>query len=138
MSDGIVSIDKLAPQRSHIDLSDPNLPTDFGMDDFVLTKLMDDVVLIEFVDIESGSTGDFILRNGLAIPINQVHNAWRKGKIILKGPNARYCEVGEIVMFPANMGIQISNVDVDGYGVIKKGLFINEQRMFGMCRLKDS
>ena len=33
-----VSIDKLAPQKSHIDLNDPNLPTDFGMDDYILSR----------------------------------------------------------------------------------------------------
>ena len=137
MSDGTVSIDVLAPQRSHINLADPNLPTDFGMEDFVLTKLMDDVILLEFIDLVSGEGGDFIQRNGIVIPIHNVNNAWRKGKVILKGPRVKYTEVGEIVMFPANMGIEIGNVEVKGHGKVRKGLFINEQRMFGMCEPKE-
>jgi len=132
-----VSIDVLKPLTSHIDLSDKNLPTDFGLDDYVLSKLMDDVMLIEFCDLQSGEDGvEYVLRGGIAIPTNQVHNMWRKGKVILKGPNVRYTEVGEIVLFPANMGIQVSNVEVDGFGKIKKGLFLNEQRMFGICKVK--
>ena len=132
-----VSIDVLKPLTSHIDLSDRNLPTDFGLDDYVLSKLMDDVMLIEFCDLQSGEDGvEYVLRGGIAVPVNQVHNMWRKGKVILKGPNVQYTEVGEIVLFPANMGIQVSNVEVDGFGKIKKGLFLNEQRMFGICKVK--
>jgi cellobiose-specific phosphotransferase system component IIB len=132
-----VSIDVLKPLHSHIDLSDKSLPTDFGLETYVLSKLMDDVMLIEFCDLQSGEDGvEYVLRGGIAIPTNQVHNMWRKGKVILKGPNVRYTEVGEIVLFPANMGIQVTNVEVDGYGKVNKGLFLNEQRMFGICKNK--
>lgn len=132
-----VSIDILAPQRSHIDLADRNLPTDFGLDDYILSKLMDDVMLIEFCDLESGEDGtEYVMRGGIAIPTNQVHNMWRKGKVILKGPNVRYTDIGEVVLFPANMGIQVTNIEVEEYGKIKKGLFLNEQRMFGICKVK--
>jgi cellobiose-specific phosphotransferase system component IIB len=137
MSEQPTSIDLLKPLHSHIDLSDRSLPTDFGLEEYVLSKLMDDVMLIEFCDLESGEDGvEYVLRGGIAIPTNQVHNMWRKGKVILKGPNVRYTEVGEIVLFPANMGIQVSNVEVEGFGKIHKGLFLNEQRMFGICKTK--
>lgn len=127
-------IDVLPTQRSHIDLSDKGLPTDFGLDNFQLSKLMDDVMLVEFCDLQSGEDGtEYVMRGGIAIPTNQVQNMWRKGKVILKGPNVRFTEVGEIVLCPANMGIQISNVEVKGYGKVNKGLFLNEQRMFGVC-----
>jgi cellobiose-specific phosphotransferase system component IIB len=131
------SIDLLKPLHSHIDLSDKNLPTDFGLENYKLSKLMDDVMLIEFCDLQSGEDGvEYVMRGGIAIPTNQVHNMWRKGKVILKGPNVRYTEIGEIVLFPANMGIQVTNVEVDGHGKIDKGLFLNEQRMFGICKVK--
>lgn len=131
------SIDLLKPLHSHIDLSDKNLPTDFGLENYKLSKLMDDVMLIEFCDLQSGEDGvEYVMRGGIAIPTNQVHNMWRKGKVILKGPNVRYTEIGEIVLFPANMGIQVTNVEVEGHGKIDKGLFLNEQRMFGICKVK--
>lgn len=131
-----VSIDVLAPQKSHIDLSDKALPSDFGLDDYTLSKLFDDVMLLEYCDLVTGEeTGDYILRGGIAIPVAQVHNAWRKGKVILKGPNVRYTEVGDIVVFPNNMGIPITNLEVTGHGKVKNGLFLNEQRMFGVCEV---
>lgn len=132
-------IDLLAPQKSHIDLSDPALPSDFGLDDYKLSKLFDDVILVEYADLVVGEEGgDYILRGGIAIPINQVHNAWRKGQVILKGPNVRYADVGDIVVFPNNMGIPITNLEVEGHGKLKNGLFLNEQRMFGICKVKDA
>lgn len=131
------SIDLLPTQKSHIDLSDRSLPSDFGLDDYVLSKLYDDVILLEYADLVSGEeTGDYILRGGIAVPVAQVHNAWRKGKVILAGPNVRFTEVGDIVVFPNNMGIPITNLDVDGHGRVKNGLFLNEQRMFGICKVK--
>jgi hypothetical protein len=131
-----VSIDVLAPQKSHIDLSDKALPSDFGLDDYSLSKLFDDVMLLEYCDLVTGEeTGDYILRGGIAIPVAQVHNAWRKGRVILKGPNVRYTEVGDIVVFPNNMGIPITNLEVTGHGKVKNGLFLNEQRMFGVCEV---
>ena len=132
-------IDILAPQKSHIDLSDKALPSDFGLDDYVLSKLFDDVMLLEYCDLVTGEgeVGDYIMRGGIAVPVAQVYNAWRKGKVILKGPNVRYTEVGEIVVFPNNMGIPITNLEVKGYGKVKDGLFLNEQRMFGFCEVNS-
>jgi hypothetical protein len=132
-----VSIDVLAPQKSHIDLSDKALPSDFGLDDYKLSKLMDDIMLIEYVDLIGDGSGE-IMRNGVIVPVNMVMNAWRKGVVIIKGPNVRYTEVGEIVMFPSNMGIPITNVEVTGYGKVKNGLFLNEQRMFGVCEVNET
>ena len=131
-----VSIDKLATQKSHIDLADHQLPTDFGLDDYKLSKLFDDVILLEYCDVVADEEGgDYIMRSGIAIPIAQVHNAWSKGKVILKGPNVKQTEVGDIVVFPNNMGIPISNLEVTDHGKVNNGLFLNEQRMFGICQL---
>lgn len=137
MSEPQVSIDVLAPQASHINLADRNLPTDFGLEDYKLTRLMDDVMLIEYCDLQDSQDGvEYVMRGGIAIPTAQIQNMWRKGKVILKGPRVQFTSVGEIVMFPANMGVGISNVEVTGFGLVKKGLFINEQRMFGVCEDK--
>lgn len=139
MSDQPLSIDILRPQKSHIDLSDKQLPSDFGMDDYKLSKLYDDVILMEFCDVIGDETGsEYILRGSIAIPISQVHNAWRKGKVILTGPNVRQTNVGDIVVFPNNMGILISNLEVTGFGKVKSGVFLNEQRMFGVCEINEN
>ena len=133
-----VSIDILTPQKSHIDLADRALPSDFGLDDYKLSKVFDDVILIEYCDVHGSEDGsEYILRGGIAVPVNQVHNAWRKGKVVLIGPNVRYTALNEIVVFPNNMGIPITNLEVEGYGKLKNGLFINEQRMFGICKVNE-
>jgi len=133
------SIDILAPQKSHINLSDKTLPTDFGMDDYVLSELLDDAILIEYCDLHGGEEGaEYILRGGIAVPINQVHNAWRKGTVILTGPTVRQVKKGQIIVFPNNMGIPISNLEVDDHGKVKNGLLINEQRIFGICKVNPN
>ena len=134
----MADIDILATQKSHIDLSDKALPTDFGLDDYKLSKLFDDVMLIEFCDlVDGGDGGDYIERGGIVIPVSQIENAWRKGKVILKGPNVKFTEVGDIVVFPKNMGIPITNLEVTDHGKVKDGLFLNEQRMFGICEVNE-
>lgn len=132
-----VSVDVLQTQKSHIDLSDQSLPKDFGMDDFVLSKLFDDVILVEYVDLSYGDGGYTLSRGGIQVPVNSVQNAWRKGRVILKGPNVQYTNIDDIVVFPNNMGQGIENLEVEGHGKIKNGLFLNEQRMFGICKPKD-
>ena len=41
---------------------------------------------------------------------------------------------GDIVIFPNDKGVTVSNMDIDGYGVVKKGMFLNEQRLFGIAK----
>lgn len=127
-----LSVDILPTQKSHIDLSDRLLPQDFDLKDFVFKKLLDDVILVEFIDLV-GDEGEYAERNGILISTTEVQNMWRKGKVILKGPNANYVEVGDIVVFPNNMGIPIKNLEVWEHGPLKNGLFLNEQRIFGVC-----
>lgn len=134
-----LSIDILAPQKSHLDLSDRQLPTDFGLDDYKLSFLFDDVMLLEYADLVEGEEGDSLIkRNGILIPTAQITSAWRKGVVVIAGPRVLWAKVGDIVMFPSNLGIPISNVEVDGFGKVKKGLFLNEARMFGICKVKDA
>jgi|TARA_R100000315_G_C5230822_1_gene141856 co-chaperonin GroES (HSP10) len=129
----LASIDNLAPTKSLIDLSDPD-KGDFGIDDFELSFIFDDILLIEYVDeTEEGE----VERNGILVPTNALTKAWRKGKVILSGPDAKYAKEGDIVIFPNNMGVTISGVTVTGKGKIRKGIFLNEERMFGICKEKN-
>jgi len=43
-----------------------------------------------------------------------------------------------MLSFPNNMGIPIANIEVEGHGTIDKGLFLNEQRIFGIAALNES
>ena len=129
----MASIDNLAPTKGLIDLSRPD-KGDFGLEDYELSFIFDDILLIEYVD--ETEEGD-VLRNGIVVPTNAINKAWRRGKVILAGPDAKYAKEGDVVVFPNNMGVTISGVTVTGKGRVKKGIFLNEERMFGICKKKD-
>jgi len=128
-----LDIDLLPTTRSLIDLSSHS-SGDFGLEDYELTFILDDIILVEYVDISSD--GDSITRNGLFVPTNALTKAWRKARVILIGPNVKHVKKGDIVVFPNNLGVTVSNMDIEGYGKIKKGVFLNESRIFGICKSK--
>jgi len=130
-----LDIDTLPTQKSLIDLSE--LPKNsfnsvfFG---YNLKTVLDDVLLVKYVDeTEDGSS---IVRNGIVVPINADTRAWRIGEVILCGPTAKHVKKGDYVCFPNNLGVPVANLDIDDYGTLKKGLFLNEQRIFGICSLR--
>ena len=129
----MASIDNLAPTKSLIDLTSP-LQGDFGIEDYELNFIFDDILLIEYAD--ETDRGE-IERNGILIPANAMNKAWRRGRVILAGPDAKYTKEGDIVIFPNNMGVTISNVTITNKGKIRNGVFLNEERMFGICKKKD-
>lgn len=129
------SIDQLTPTRSLIDLSSHS-SGDFGLEDYELNFIFDDIVLVEYIDLTS--TGDGIMRNGLYIPTNTLTKAWRKAKVILAGPQVKYTKVGDIVIFPNNLGVTVSNIDISSYGKINNAVFLNESRIFGICKPKQN
>jgi len=132
------SIDSLATKRSLIDL-EGHSQGDFGMgDEYILSFIFDDIILVEFIDETSDEAGDAVKRGGIFIPTNALNKAWRKAKVILTGPEVKYAKKGDIVMFPNDKGASVSNIEVEGHGKIKKGMFLNEQRLFGICKEQSS
>ena len=130
----MASIDNLAPTKSLIDLTQKGRG-DFGLEDYDLDFIFDDILLVEYVD--ETDEGDEVIRNGIVVPTNALTKAWRKGRIILAGPETKYAKEGDIVIFPNNRGVSISNITVSGKKKVKKGIFLNEERMFGICKRKD-
>lgn len=132
MSTAEKSIDLLSPKKSLIDLSDPTQGFDSTLMGYSLSTLMEDVILVRYVD--ENEDGTALMRNGIMIPLNADTKAWRIGEVLLKGTKTEYVEVGSHVMFPNNLGIPIQNIDVEGVGKVKKGLFLNEARIFGVVK----
>jgi len=128
-------IDQLAPTRNLIDLTSHS-EGDFGMDDFILSQVYGDIILVEFIDLSED--GDAILRGSIYIPTNAVTKAWRKAKVILVGTSVKDTQPGDIVMFPNDKGITVTGMEIKGHGRVKKGMFLNEQRLFGKCVPKDT
>jgi cellobiose-specific phosphotransferase system component IIB len=128
-------MDNVKHKKGMIDL-DGNSEGSFGLDDFELSFIFDDIVLVEFIDEVEDSKGSAVMRGGLYIPTNVNTKAWRKAKVVLVGPNVQFCKKDDIVVFPNDKGVTVSNLDVSGYGKVKKGMFLNEQRMFGIAKKK--
>jgi cellobiose-specific phosphotransferase system component IIB len=133
------NIDVLAPKKSIIDLGGAHNDSLDGIidQDYELGFIFDDIILVEFIDEVSDGQGEAVLRGGVYIPTNSVQRAWRKAKVILAGPECKYIKGGEIVIFPNNLGVGIANADISGYGKLKKGVFLNESRLFGVAKKKD-
>ena len=127
------NIDQLTPTRSLIDLSSHS-SGDFGLDNYELNFIFDDIVLVEYID--TTSDGEGVLRNGIYVPANALNKAWRKARVILAGPQVKYTKVGDIVIFPNNLGVTVSNIDVTNYGKLNGAVFLNESRIFGICNPK--
>lgn len=128
-----ISIDKIAPKKGLIDL------TGFARNSFdsffvgyKLSQVLDDIILVKYVD--EGNTQNEIVRGGIVVPVNADTKAWRIGEVILAGNNCQMVERGDYICFPNNLGINISNIEIDGYGMLKSGHFINEQRIFGIVK----
>lgn len=128
-----VSIEKLPVKKSLIDL-EQHTSDQFTLLGYKLANVFDDIILTQYVDTDSS---DHVTRGGVIVPLNAETKAWRLGRVLLVGPNCQYTEVGDIVCFPNDKGIPVSNIDVEGVGVVKNGMFLNEQRLFGICKPTD-
>ena len=133
MSRKKADIDQILPKKSLIDLEN-HVQDEFSLQGYKLSTLMDDIVLCQYIDTIDN---EVVSRNGVVIPLNASTKAWRLGRVVLAGPHCEYVETGDVVCFPNDKGIPVSNISVDGYGTVKNGMFLNEQRMFGVCKPED-
>ena len=118
--------------KSLIDLTS-NERQCLDFDGYILSKLFDVIILVELIDEDEQGN---IQRNGIYVPTSNTIKTWRKGKVVLKGKNTDQCDINDIVIFPHDKGIIVTNVDVKNYGIVKKGMFLNQDRIFGVCENK--
>ena len=119
---GTVQLDKYASSEN------------FNLFGYELTTVLDDIILVKYVDCNDDGTE--ILKNGVWVPINVNTYAWRLGEVVLAGPRCNLVKVGDVVCFPNDKGIQVGNLEVEGQGKIKNSCFLNEERIFGICKPK--
>ena len=105
----------------------------FTLFGFKLSEVLDDIILIQYADA-GDQRGDTVMRGGIAIPLAHVQKAWRIGKVVLAGHNCRRVKVNDFVCFPSDKGIPCSHLDVENVGVLKDATFLNEGRIFGICK----
>lgn len=103
------------------------------MEDWNITGVFGDILLCEFVDVaEGGVEGDYILRGGIAVPLDTTRHTWRIVKVLQKGvKSSGEINVGDLLMIPNDRGIPC----VQKNGKKKENLiFINEDRVF--CKVE--
>jgi hypothetical protein len=132
------NIDQLAPTKSLIDLS-RYTSDEFTLPDQTVTKLFDDLILAEFIDVSQDGTA--IKRGDIYVPLNTAPKAWRVGTVLMKGGNCSNVELGDQIIFPSDKGVPVSGLtytDKDGNTqTVKYGIFLNEERLFGACTPND-
>jgi co-chaperonin GroES (HSP10) len=96
------------------------------LDDWKLDKVLDDILMCQYADINDDGTE--VKRGSIWVPINVVNHAWRIGKVLLAGPQCKTVKEGDYVVFPNDKGIQVANLND-----LKHIVFLNEGRIFGVC-----
>ena len=99
--------------------------SDLNLTGWKLTKVLDDILMCQFVDISADGTE--INRGGIWVPIHTALQAWRVAKVLLAGPRAK-TKAGQYVIFPSTFGLKANNINN-----LMHIVFLNEDRIFGVC-----
>ena len=95
-------------------------------EDYEIIELLGDVIQIEYADV--ATDGQSLVRNGIILPSGVVDSrAWRVGKVLLTGPSTKQVKAGQFVIFPGDKGLK--GIQKGG----KMNIFLNEDRIFGIC-----
>jgi len=96
--------------------------SDLNLTGWKLTKVLDDILMCQFVDISADGTE--INRGGIWVPIHTALQAWRVAKVLLAGPRAK-TKAGQYVIFPSTFGLKANNINN-----LKHIVFLNEDTIF--------
>jgi hypothetical protein len=103
--------------------------SDFELQDWQLDKVLDNILMVQYVDINEEGTE--VKRGSIWIPIGAVNHTWRVGKVKLAGPSCNTVKEGDYIIFPNDRGLQVANLNG-----LKNIVFLNEDRIFGVCSPK--
>lgn len=125
-------------QKSAFDFSTMESGNMHVLEGLALKKVLDDVILVAFDDEPADG---MVMRGGLLVPLSHTSKAWRTGRVVLIGHRVKEVSVNDTVMFPNNLGIVVNDVNIvgadDKISTIKKAIFINENRIFGIGKRLD-
>lgn len=132
------NIDQLTPTKSLIDLT-KYAQDELTLGEFTLSSLFDDLILAEFVDVSQD--GAAIRRGDIWVPLNATPKAWRIARVLKTGVKCDNVQAGQTIVFPSDKGVAVSKLkytNSDGeLCVVEHGIFLNEERLFGVCAPND-
>lgn len=117
------------PDRNHgltdIEVySKMSLPTDYE-----ITEVLGDIIMAEYVDCDDD--GQLVNRGGILVNNDVTRNTWRVAKILKRGKGCSdIIQEGKLIMFPNDKGIPSVTQNK------KPAVFINEERIFGICEVR--
>ena len=94
--------------------------------DFDIEAVFGDIVAVSPTD--ENEFGE-IFRNGLWLKPDVTKKMWRRGKVVLVGPQVSEVKVGDIVAYPSDKGLNM----IQGKDK-KRIVFLNMERLF--CKLR--
>lgn len=105
--------------------------SNISLDDFELDLLLDDTLLVEYMDGNS----EEVVKGGVILKQTVDGKTWRIGKILLSGEKCQYLKNGDYVLFPNDRGLPARNIIFKGE---KKPevIFLSENRVFGRLAKK--
>lgn len=118
--------------KGTVQLDNYSTSENFDLFGYQLDQVLDDIILIKYLDCSDD--GQEILKNGIFVPINATTFTWRIGEVVLAGPNCKQVVVGDVICFPNDKGIKVGNLEVTEIGKMSNSCFINEDRIFGICK----
>ena len=119
-----------AASVSDINLESPNCAGDIAIRGFAVTKLYDDFVFADYIDMDNGFIKD---ESGLVTVDSGATKTWRKAKVLMVGPACRETHIDDIVLFPNDKGLPCGEVEYFRNGEVllaKNGIFLSEHRIF--------
>jgi len=128
------NIDKLAPQKHLIDLTDYRDSGEVMPSNFELGSVYGDVIIV--APIDENDLGE-VDKGGIFIPQNAANSAWRTGLVVLTGKDVKEVEPGEYVIYPNDRGFVVKNLEIKDFGKVAVASFLNEERLFGKCHPKE-
>lgn len=103
------------------------------MDDWNIVGVFGDILLCRFVDSQDGPGGEYVMRHGIAVPLDVTKHTWRIVQVLKRGKEVSpEISEGDLLMIPNDRGIPC----VQRIGKKKENLiFINEARVF--CKVEE-
>lgn len=126
-------------KKSNINLDTGLYSGDIGLgDEYYVKSLFSDIMLVKYIDINESGLREI---DGLRVPTLTNDVVWRKGEVVMVGPDAKVISPGDLVIFPNDKGLPTSTVfylTKDG-NIEESGnaIFLDEARVFAKISKKQ-
>lgn len=97
-------------------------------DEWEITGVLGDIIRAEYIDCTED--GEYISRDGILVDNKVSQYTWRVAKVINAGPACKDVKENDLIMFPNDKGIPMTNVNGHNY------IFLNEARIFAFVKAK--